>query len=140
MAQNAIIAEDGSLIPTGDTQVTQVGEATYDASEADERTDIVVGGADQDDTFALEGDRVYDSGDVVDEESFDGGGSSPTPTSTDTTSSPDPTTTDTSTSSSTGESVREIVVPTSSGGGSGVGILAVAAAAVAVVGVLVGSD
>lgn len=140
MAENVIVAEDGSLIPTGDTQVEQVGEDAIDADTAGDSTDTIVGAADPSDTFALEGDRVFDDGEVVsttDSSSSSGGSDSPaaTPDSTDSSS-------DTSPASTTTETVRQVIVPTSSGdGGFSIGVVvAIGLALVAGVGALAGGD
>jgi hypothetical protein len=132
MAENVIVAEDGSLIPTGDTQVEQVGEAAHDADEAGNDLDTIVGGADENDTFALPGDRAYQEGDVVDLDS----GDTASATATDTTSTDTPPTT----SDGVGDSVRRIIVPDQSSGGLSTGLLGVVLAVIVAAAALLGGD
>lgn len=139
MAQNVIVAEDGSLIPTGDTQVEQVGEAASGADGADDRTDLIVGGADPEDTFALPDDQVFDSGEVVESEDSDAGVATPTDSGDvvgDGLEDGGPTITDTDGSTSDG-GVDATTVTGGSGGGlltaGGVGIAALLVGVVALV-------
>ncbi|WP_251329578.1 hypothetical protein [Haloplanus pelagicus] len=140
MAQNVIVAEDGSLIPTGDTQVEQVGEAASGAEDAGDRTDLIVGGADPSDTFALPDGQVFDSGEVVDEDAVDAGVATPTDTGGGTVTDTPSTTTDTppSASDGVGESVRQVIIPSQSSGSLPTGLLTAGLAVVAVIVALLG--
>lgn len=140
MSQYAVVADDGSLIPTGSTQVEQVGEAASGAEDAGDRTDLIVGSADPSDTFALPDGQVFDAGEVVDEGATDADVATPTDTGAGTVTDTPSTTTDTppSASEGVGESVRQVIIPSQSSGGLPTGLLTAGLAVVAVIVALLG--